>query len=178
MSLEVEDGTGKSNSESYVSAADCLAYATARGLTFANSTAGEQALRRATTWLDGTYRARFSGDRLNGRDQALEWPRTDAVDAEGFDVADDAVPSEIIRATCEAAVIELATPGDLSPTITPGKIIQSASVDGAVSVSYAENYGGVNCMRPAPTVIDDILASLLGNRQNSGTALFGTGVRA
>ena len=180
MALEVEDGTGKSNAESYSSVADCTAYAVARGLSFSASPEedAEAALRRATAWLDGTYRARFTGQRSNGRDQALQWPRTDATDAEGNDIASDEIPVEIVQATCEAAVRELATPGALSPDVVPGQVIASAAVTGAVSVTYAGGGLGVDGQRTVATVIDDILSSLIGARAKSGAAVFGEAARA
>lgn len=173
--LDVEDGSGKSNAESYVSVAAASAYATSRGLTFPESPpdASEAALRRSTTWIDGQFGARFTGRKRNGRAQALQWPRTGATDADGFDVADDEVPDEIIRATCEAAIRELAAPGGLSPDVTGNEVIASASVDGAVSVTYAQRQDAIAGQRPIATVIDDILAGLIGQRAGAGAAFIG-----
>lgn len=179
MTIVVEDGTGLPNAESYVSVADCVAYAVSRGLSFAESPPddAEAALRRATTWIDGQFGARFTGRKTNGRAQALQWPRTDATDADGFDIASDEVPDEIIRATCEAAIRELATPGALSPDVKAGEIIAGASVSGAVSVQYATG-AGIDGQRPISTVIDDILAGLIGARAKSGAAIIGKQDRA
>lgn len=179
MTLVVENGTGLPNADSYVSLADANAYAASRGLTFpiagADATLAEQALRRATVWLDAAYRGRFSGYRKNRRDQALEWPRTGALDAmcPPNPIDPDEVPVEIVQATIEAAVREKASPGVLSPDVTPGKIISEVAVEGAVSVKYATP-GSVQDQRPVATVIDGILASLLGDRVSS---LFGVAVR-
>jgi hypothetical protein len=169
MPLIVENGTGMANADSYVSLADANAYATSRGLTFpiagADATLAEQALRRATVWLDAAYRGRFSGYRKNRRAQALEWPRTGALDAlcPPNPIDPDAVPIEIVQATIEAAVREKAAPGSLSPDVTPGKIISEVAVEVAVSVKYATP-GGVQDQRPVSTVIDGILSPLLGER--------------
>lgn len=169
MALVVETGTGSSTSESYVSIADANTYATARGLTFAISGAdaalAEQALRRATAWLDATYRGRFPGERKNRREQALEWPREHAYDAmcPANLLPDDEVPVEIVNATIEAAVREKAKPGSLAPDVTPGRIMSEVSVDGAVAVKFAAP-GGIADQRPVSTVIDGILSTLLGNR--------------
>lgn len=117
MSLIVEDGTGLPDADSYVSVEDAQSYADQRGLSFDASPEDvlEAALRRATVWIDGNYRTRFSGARKNGRNQALQWPRIGATDAEGDDIASDEVPVEIVSATVEAAVRELAAPNSLSP---------------------------------------------------------------
>lgn len=78
--LIVEDGSGLANAESYVSASDAASYAADRGLTFPASPAdkAEAALRRATAYIDNTYRTRFPGQRKksacrlwNGRVSAL-----------------------------------------------------------------------------------------------------------
>jgi hypothetical protein len=168
MALIVEDGTGKPNADSYASVADCAHYADLHGLTFpveSPEDAQEAALRRATTWLDATYQDRFPGRRRNGRSQSLAWPRIGAIDAEGNQIADDEVPDEIARACCEAAIRELATPGSLTPDVTPGEIIRQAAVTGAVSVTYAS--GGVDGQVPVVTAIDNIMASLIGSRPGS-----------
>lgn len=164
MPLIVEDGSGLANAESYVSVSDCAAYAAARGLTFPASpeATAEQALRRATTWLDGRYRSRFPGSRTNGRGQALEWPRSGAYDAESNEIASSEVPVEIVNATIEAAVREMAAPGSLSPDVIPGKVKKRVRVEGAVEVEYAVGSGSAYEQRPVVAVIDGILASLLG----------------
>lgn len=166
MALIVEDGTGMATADSYASLADASAYAAKQGLTFAitgdDEALAEQALRRATIWLDGAYRSRFGGLRKLRRDQALEWPRIGVVDNEGVAVSPDTVPPEIVKATIEAAVREKADPGSLNPDITTGKIKSSVSV-GEVSVSYAVGSGSAQEQKPFVGVIAGILAPLLGS---------------
>jgi hypothetical protein len=158
MALEIEDGTGKTDADSYVSVADLVAYAEARGKTIADSPAdnAEAALRKATQWIDATYRARFSGTKTNGREQALQWPRTDAVDADGEEIAEDEVPAEIIQATCEAAIREYEDPDTLAPDLDRGGAIQSIKA-GSVAITYADGAPGVTTFQ----MIDGILAGLL-----------------
>lgn len=158
MALEVEDGSGKANAESYVSVADCSTYCDARGLTFSSADTDdkEAALRRATKSLDALYGRRFPGARTNGRDQALMWPRTGAADAEGEAIASDEIPQEIIDATCELALRELAIPGSTAPDLERGGQIRSLKA-GSVAIEYA---GGA----PATTiysVVNGILAPIL-----------------
>lgn len=173
MALIVEDGTGKADADSYVSLSDAASYASSRGLTFVISggdeAKAEAALRRATSWVDAEYGARFPGSRVNGRDQALQWPRNDAVDASGEEIASDAVPIEIVRATIEAAVREKASPGSLSPDVTPGKIKTRAKV-GEIEVEYAAS-GSVTEQRPVLSVVDGILAPLLENATGASVDL-------
>lgn len=74
MTLVVEDGTGKATGESYVSVADCNAYAAANGVSawIGSDSEKEAALRKATRYLDTAFRWR--GVRSTTT-QALEWPR-------------------------------------------------------------------------------------------------------
>lgn len=118
------------------------------------------ALVRASQFIDGYYRRAFPGTRTEGRDQELEWPRIDAADLEGNDIADDAVPVEINYATYEAALQELSSPGSLSPVYTGSNRIKSATVD-VVSVTFADGEGNADDARPIVTLIDDILSGLL-----------------
>lgn len=174
MALIVEDGTGIAGAESYVSAADCADYAETHGLTFSDDDAGDAALRRATAWLDATYLSRWPGVRAHGRNQGLQWPRTGATDIDGNAIGSTEIPQEVIDANCEAACRELANAGGLSPDVTPGGIIKSASVEGAVSVTYADtNAAG---MLPIIATIDNILAALIGLR--SRAAFYGSSSRA
>jgi hypothetical protein len=179
MTLIVEGGSGLPDAESYASVADAVLYAVSHGLNFAESPEddAEAALRRATTWIDGRFGGRFTGVKANGREQALQWPRKYAKDSDGFEIASDEVPDEIIRATCEAACRELASPGALSPDVKAGEVITAASVSGAVSVQYALNTG-VDGQRPIATVIDDILAGLIGQRPGQGAGYIGRQDRA
>lgn len=116
MSLVVENGTGLSTAQSYVTVAECDAYHAARGnstWTDASTLDKERALVRATAALDGRYSFRFPGCRLE-EDQALEWPRLDALDARGYIIDSDSVPLAVKNASCEAALVEIGEAGALS----------------------------------------------------------------
>lgn len=177
MTLVVEDGTGKADAESYVSVADAVTTATALGLTFANDANAEAALRRATIWMDATYRSRLGGWRTRYRDQALEFPRTGMWDNGTIPqlIAADEIPVEWKRACVIAAVREKASSGSLSPDVTPGQIKKSVEVSGAVKVEYAVGAGSVEGQRPIVTMIDDALSSLLPISR--GTVLAGSVTR-
>ena len=160
MALTVEDGTGLADADSYVSASSFATYAVNIG---AALTAGpdetDAALRRATSWLDATYAARFPGFRYRGRLQALAWPRSGALDISGSPIGVDEIPREIERAVCEAALREIAEPGALAPDMERGGAIQSVQA-GSVGVTFAAG-------APAETTfsaIDNALAPLIGKR--------------
>lgn len=180
MALVIEDGSGKADADSYVSLADASTIATALGLTFAISGAdealAEQALRRASLWMDATYRAYLGGWRTKYRAQAFEFPRSGMWDAGAMPqiIAADEIPVEWKKATVIAAVREKASPGTLSPDVAPGKVKKSATV-GDISVEYAIGSGSVTDQRSVVTMIDDVLGSLLAI--NRGAVLFGKAVR-
>jgi len=106
MALEVETGTGSASAESLCSVAQADAHHAARGGTAwaaLATEAKEQALRRATDYMQQVYRTRWAGLRISAT-QALDWPR---VDVPRRDVGDfypsNAVPAEVVRACAELA---------------------------------------------------------------------------
>ena len=78
MALEVEDGTGKTNADSYESVANADTYATSYGLTAWNASSDvstkEVALRNGTLIINTTRT--YVSEKLNS-DQSLEFPRKD-----------------------------------------------------------------------------------------------------
>lgn len=127
MALTVEDGTGLSTAEAYISVSDADAYHAARGNTAwaaLTATAKEQALRRAADYMNAVYGGAWRGSRLT-LTQALDWPRTCVI-------VPTPVPSEIARANAELAA--RAAAGDL--LADQGAQVASETV-GPVSVTYA-----------------------------------------
>jgi hypothetical protein len=111
LTLVKEDGTGKSDANSYANAADGDAYHDghlyASAWTGATTANKEKALVLATRLIDAEYQ--FNGFRAND-DQALQWPRENCPDPEGDRSAGpepvlsgDAVPRAVVDATCELA---------------------------------------------------------------------------
>jgi hypothetical protein len=134
MALTVETGTGAADADSYSSTSDFLNYCESIGYIYTADP--ETGMRRATYWIDDTFRARWPGDKLNGRDQALEWPRENAEDQAGEEIADDAVPVEVIRATWIAAIEEnRATAGSFYPVVPTGLPIKREKI-GPMEVEY------------------------------------------
>ena len=133
MTLIVEDGSGKSDSESYISVADASNYHTVRGNTawaaLATDALREAALRRATDYMRQAYRSRWQGYKVN-EDQALDWPRYD-VEVEGYAIDSDIVPTEIKNACAELALRASAV--DLNPDLTQGVAREKV---GQIEVEY------------------------------------------
>lgn len=138
MALIVEDGTGLVNAESFISVADATKYHSDRGnaawAALATDTLREQALRRATDYMQQVYRLRWRGYRKTLA-QAIEWPRL-AVRRADFDVfpayvANDIVPVEVANACAEFAL--RAASAALAPDLTRAK---SGVVIGPLRVDY------------------------------------------
>jgi len=154
MTLIVENGSGLSTAESFasVSAADTRLAAQGNtnwaGLT---TTEKEQALRRATQYMEQAYRQRWQGSRLNGT-QALSWPRS-WVTVDGYAVASDSVPADIANACIDLAF--KAAAGDLNADLSPPVIREKV---GPIETEYAA-HGPERTRYPA---IDMMLAPYLG----------------
>lgn len=110
---------------------DALAYHESRGNTawaaLADDTTREQALRRATDYIDRVfmyqrkslrYVSMFAGSKTNVN-QEREFPRDSIVTMNGDTLDDNTTPLGVEQATYEAALLEAETPGTLSPTFTP-----------------------------------------------------------
>lgn len=119
MALIVETGAGLANAEAYADAAAFAAWHLANygTATTATNPQAEAAIRRAVAYLDGQ---KWVGTKSRGRLQALAWPRADAVDAEGEEIAATSVPAEVIAAQHALTRAEIANPGTLSPDVTLG----------------------------------------------------------
>lgn len=143
MALVTEDGTGKTDAESYISVTDADTYFTNRGdtvWTALGTPAKEAALRKATDYMVATYGMRWGGMRMTTT-QALDWPRAyvpfrDAPVGYGASQPyydDDTVPVAVQRACAELAV--RASAADLAPDV--GAQVKSETV-GPISVTYAD----------------------------------------
>lgn len=177
MGIVVETGIGLANANSYASENTLGDYADDRAITLASGDA-EAALIRASQWIDATYRSRFPGVRTNGSAQGLEWPRkagsyylgsfvqsgylATVTDIEGIAIATNAIPSALIKATIEAAVRELTSPGSLAPDLDRGGAIKSLKA-GSVAIDYATTAPVTTTF----TLIDGILAGLLVGGETS-----------
>lgn len=139
MALVVEDGSGLSTAESYISVADADAYFAARNLTlWADSgfsdTEKEGCLRRATDYMRQAYRMRWAGRRVSTT-QALDWPRYDVPRPDmgecGGYVLHTEIPQEVIDACAELAW--RAAFGELSPDVARRAVREKVDV---IEVEY------------------------------------------
>ena len=162
----------------YGTVAGADAYHSARGNTAWDGDQDEKeiALLRGSEYIDHNFRSSFPGWKAQLRAQEREWPRSWAFDIEGNTIPIDEVPTEVERATYEAAIRELANPGILFPDLSaPGRQIKSASVDGAVSVEYVGPMG-IKSVTPIISIIRGILAPILTG--DGGSSLSGRSARS
>lgn len=114
MAFTVEDGTGVANANSYAAVADADAYFADRGnavwSAISTDAEKEQALVKATDYIETMYARRFVGE-MAEIDQALSWPREDAVDRLNREYTATEIPEDLKRAAYEYAV--RASQGDL-----------------------------------------------------------------
>lgn len=156
MTLIVETGSGASNSESYASVADSLTYHANRGnsswstLTTAQQ---EQALRRATDYIEQVYSQAWQGYRVN-ETQALSFPRTQ-VYLNGYLIGSTVVPQLLINATCELAL--KAASGELADDLERGVVREKV---GVIEVEY-DKYSPE---RKRYVAVENIIKPLLANQ--------------
>lgn len=105
MAFVPETGAGLSNSNSYASVAQADSYFADRGnadWAALTTTIKEQALVKATDFLEATYRSSWKGYRVTST-QALSWPRADVV-ADAFPIPANIVPLPVVYACAELAI--------------------------------------------------------------------------
>jgi len=168
--LTVEDGTSVTGADAFISLADAEAlYLDRNGEAWSGTDPEkEAAIRRATAFVDSLD---FVGEPLNGRDQALAFPRKNAFDRNGLEIPEDEVPKEVVTATGLLAFAESATPGILTPTVDRAGAVKSEQV-GPIRVEFAGNPGTVSFNRQVVTGAMDLLGPLIlgGNTKFVGRA--------
>lgn len=175
----------------YGTTAGADAYFAERGETAAWDAVSDKdaALVRGSDYVDQRYRkmrgdgrwvSLFVGQKVGGRSQVREWPRTGAVDMNGNAVDSGSVPIEVETAAYEAAMREGTNPGSLSPDyVTTGS--KDRVKVGPIEVSYSTSQipigGGNTPNRPMITEIDAILAPLLDGSYFTPAGYAGIGMR-
>ena len=146
MAIEfvVEDGTGLTNSTSYVSVAEFLQYWENRGVDY--STAGGYTEANIQVWLnDATAYTDLTQcwvGAISDEDQALAVPRTGWSDCYGRDV-DDSVPGYLKNGVCEIAGKRQGVDPE---QVAEGNIASQSY--GPVSISYKGASSGTSISYP------------------------------
>jgi len=131
MSLVVETGQIVAGANTWVSRTDYIAYALARGVVIANTTAADVQLVTAREFID-SHEARLKGSRVS-REQETAYPRDD-LEIEGFHWGTDEIPRQVIL--CQLAyALDLNAGVDIyNPQ--PVRTRKKEKVEGAVEVEY------------------------------------------
>lgn len=161
----VEDGSGKADANSYLTASAVVDYLEAQGILTGFVALADAnrpgVLLRAMRWLESEYRNRWKGTRAD-IDQALAWPRVGVQDQDGYTIDADVVPQAVKDAVCLAAERESAGVGTLDPDQERGGMVTQETI-GPLSVSYAKG-------APAGTTFPAITNLLTGLTRGGVTA--------
>lgn len=152
MAIVVEDGTGLTNADSYISVADADTYFSILPTTLTSSwdalstTDKENYLKWATRVLD--TKTEFEGDKTVEA-SALRWPRKCVTDRDGIDIDDNVVPKEVENATVELVRILL------GEDITTGQDVDNLKF---IKVDVIElEYQDDTAQNRIPAYINDVL---------------------
>ena len=124
----VEDGTGKANSNSYISEADFATWLTDRGLTLTGD-AGEQ-LIKANDFLETLI---YIGNKYSEA-QALQWPRYN-VYIDGYYVEYSTIPKDLKTAQMQFAV---SIDAGVDPLATIERAVKKEKLD-VMEVEYMDS---------------------------------------
>lgn len=135
MALTVEDGTGKSGADSYVSLDEAKAYFNARGLAFPIDAAFEKLLVKAMDYLEQEASGPYKGSPTFPGMDTVKWPRTGVV-VDEYEIPSSSIPRQLKFAQCQLA-FEMQTV-DPTPTLS-GNIVKREKVD-VLETEYAIDY--------------------------------------
>lgn len=163
MAFIVEDGTGKSDSNAYVTIAYADAYFKERNVTAWDALFSEiktASIIKATDYIEMRWSTRFKDSKLFPDVQALSFPRTGII----------AMPPNLLKSVCEyalrASTGELTS--DISTTTNPVNTRVLKRVEGVITTetetSYPTNYQGQSTYPSIPAA-DGLMQTLLRTSQ-------------
>lgn len=150
MSLVVEDGSGKTTAESYISVADATTYHANHGNPSAWSSATEaeqeEALRIATQYLDAVYGLRWLGTR-SSLTQRLDWPRYNVTNSDGDYLDDTELPRQLAEATAVLGLKHLTETNGVLPDVSNNGTVKRKKVAVGPITEETEYMGGLNPLK-------------------------------
>ena len=155
--INVETGTGATDSNSFVSLVYADTYHSDRGNTAWASFA--TASRESAIIKGGDYlnNLNFKGTRYSG-DQAMVFPRFGLVDRDGYELSESAIPREVKYAQCEASLREGNSAGVLQPDLERGGAVKRKKVD-VIETEWFEGAASGTVF----SIIKNLLHSLLAS---------------
>ena len=155
MALIVEDGSQVTNSNSYVSRADYIAYTASIGVTITDDETADQQLVKAAEYIDG-HEVNLIGT-LVDRDQSMAFPRTDLF-IQGWFWSSDEIPKQVKEAQMLYA-LDINSGEDLyNRSINENRPVTKERIEGVVDVTYAAN-ASTDLIKNSKA--DSVLSSLL-----------------
>lgn len=161
MALQLEDGTGRADAESFVSVTEIGNWASARGLSFSGTvTEQEQHARKAADYLcNGVRFRRWRGTPTNAL-QALPYPRVSVVTDEGMALPDGTIPNRLKWAQSALAVM-VSNGVDLQPSYKQGGAFVVSKSVGPLSTTWAQGTKPVPYTPfPAETLFTEVIGYL------------------
>lgn len=159
---------GSASANSYVTEADADTYFGERlnvsAWDGASTDDRERALIMASRRLD---QERYQGEKT-ATGQALEWPRTDALDKDGEEYGTSTIPQIVEDATCEMALVLLNANAEGTDTLADSGLEQFKSAKvGELAVEKDQTYEAGQL----PQNVKRILSHVLRTSRMSGTLL-------
>lgn len=152
MALVIEDGSAKTNAQSYVSLLDVVNYGASYGLSTTH--VDEPTIMRAMRYLEGAYFERWIGVKRT-EDQTLSWPRAWATRQDGYTNSESTIPNEVKNAVC-ALAIRAVSGVNLSPDITRNDVTIEEEI-GPIRVKYATNAQIIAIYRDIELILKPVL---------------------
>jgi hypothetical protein len=154
MALVVEDGTGLVAANAYTSEADADTYMddyhSAADVVLWDAGDKVIAIQDATLYMVQKYGVRWKGYRTN-ETQALDWPRSDVQDYDGYILNSDEMPAKLKQACSELAYLSVTeTAGLWANQATPGTITRKKVKAGPVEQDIT--YSGASQTKRFPRV--------------------------
>lgn len=158
--IVVEDGSIIVGANSYVSEADLVTFATARGITLTSDE--DELIIQAMDYIESLG---YKGIKRT-RDQSLQWPRIGVI-IDGYYFDSDDIPQQLIDGLCQTAI---AIDQGNNPLIdSPRKTVRERVGD--LEVEYAQGASSVIVNKK----ILNTLNKLLGNGVGANTIKVGKG---
>jgi len=127
MALIIENGSIVAGANSYVTAAEARAFATARGITLdASDAVVEAQLVRAMDYLEA-QRASYQGYKTDPETQELQWPRTGVVIDCKYSVPENSIPKELKHAQMLLVLEDFA--GIVFMPSSDGRVVKREKLD-------------------------------------------------
>ena len=159
MALVIEDGTGKTDANSYVTVEEARSYASARGTELPDDDAQvESLLVRAMDYLEA-QRGKYQGTKTYPGLQALQWPRSGVVIDCDYNLPDNIIPTELKNAQKQLA-LEVFSGLVLLPS-SDGRVVKREKVD-VIETEYmtGQDLGSGATMGPSFPAVDALLEPL------------------